>query len=104
MGSWLRWQRCRAAPPASVVQPPPARTCKKDSPCHRYCSWPTSALVGSPQSAPSFLSAASARVWAKSLRNEEISGQVMIPSKAVFEDLNVGKEGDGAADGSEEEE
>lgn len=89
---------------SSSCQRGAAASCRKDSPCHRYCSWPSSALVGSPQSAPSFLSAASARVWAKSLRNEEISGQVMIPSKAVFEDLNVGKEGDGVADGSKEEE
>lgn len=87
---------------SSSCQRGAAASCRKDSPCHRYCSWPM--LVGSPQSAPSFLSAASARVWAKSLRNEEISGQVMIPSKAVFEDLNVGKEGDGVADGSKEEE
>lgn len=81
-----------------------AASCRKDSPCYRYCSWPSSALVGSPQSALSLLSAASACVWAKSLRNEEISGQVMIPSKAVFEDLNVGKEGDRADDGRKEEE
>lgn len=82
---------------SSCCRPGAAASCGKDSPCSRYCSWPGSALVGSPQSALSFLSAAC--VWAKSLRNEEICGQVMIPSKALFEDLDVGEEGDGAVDG-----